>query len=207
MSPLNLYARVHISLCILHTRPRVQRAPAIPCALLFSRVNPIKTRAHRAARMRSHALDEAKRVYRERAAGPWLGCSFRTHALRSKRPAGRLLFPHRAPGVRGELPTPGDDHDQGGRCEEDPGTDEPAEIAECKEERALAAVEMPAGGFEQSRGPDHMRFGLRRVAGFDRRHRAEQDGDVIEQPVGPGEFEEGVDEIRVSPTHLISHSA
>jgi hypothetical protein len=33
MPPLNLYARVRISLCILHTRPRVQRAPGIPCAL------------------------------------------------------------------------------------------------------------------------------------------------------------------------------
>ena len=35
MPPLNLYARVRISLCILHTRPRVQRAPGIPCALPF----------------------------------------------------------------------------------------------------------------------------------------------------------------------------
>jgi hypothetical protein len=33
--PLNLYARVRISLCSLHTRPRVQRAPGLPCALLF----------------------------------------------------------------------------------------------------------------------------------------------------------------------------
>ena len=33
MPPLNLYARVRFSLCILHTRPRVQRAPGIPCAL------------------------------------------------------------------------------------------------------------------------------------------------------------------------------
>jgi hypothetical protein len=62
MPPLNLYARVRISLCILHTRPRVQRAPGIPCTLLFWRVNPIKTRAHCAARPRSHALHEAKRV-------------------------------------------------------------------------------------------------------------------------------------------------
>src|SRR5258708_14905399 len=56
MPPLNLYARVRISLCILHTRPRVQRAPGMPCALLFSRVNPIKTRAHRAARPRRYVL-------------------------------------------------------------------------------------------------------------------------------------------------------
>jgi hypothetical protein len=31
--PLNLYARVRFSLCTLHTRPRVQRAPGIPCSL------------------------------------------------------------------------------------------------------------------------------------------------------------------------------
>ena len=31
--------------------------------------------------------------------------------------------------------------------------DEPAEIAEREEEGALATVEMPAGGFEQSGGP------------------------------------------------------
>jgi hypothetical protein len=32
-SPLDLYARVRTSLCKLHTRPRVQRAPGLPCAL------------------------------------------------------------------------------------------------------------------------------------------------------------------------------
>src|SRR5260370_40367433 len=114
--------------------------------------------------------------------GGWDYC-FRTHALRSKRPAGRPLFPHRAPGVRGELSAPGDDHDQGGRSEQHPWADEPAEIAERKEERALAAVEMPAGGFEQSRRPDDMRFRFPRIALFWRRRRTEQDGDVIEQPV------------------------
>ena len=36
MFRLYLYARVRISMCFLHTRPRVQRAPGIPCAL-FSR--------------------------------------------------------------------------------------------------------------------------------------------------------------------------
>jgi hypothetical protein len=46
----------------LRTRPRVQRAPGIPCALRFSRVNPVKTRARRAAGARSHVLDEAHRV-------------------------------------------------------------------------------------------------------------------------------------------------
>ncbi len=33
LPPLNLYARVRISLCNLHTRPRVQRASGIPCSL------------------------------------------------------------------------------------------------------------------------------------------------------------------------------
>src|SRR5258705_5566690 len=35
LPPLNLYARVRIFLCTLHTRPRVQRASGIPCALSF----------------------------------------------------------------------------------------------------------------------------------------------------------------------------
>jgi hypothetical protein len=34
-SPLNLYARVRIVKCTLHTRPWVQRAPGLPCALYF----------------------------------------------------------------------------------------------------------------------------------------------------------------------------
>ena len=43
-SPLNLYARVRFSLCTLHTRPRVQRAPGFPCALcFFGRVRSTQT--------------------------------------------------------------------------------------------------------------------------------------------------------------------
>ena len=38
MLPLNLYARVRTFLCTLHTRPRVQRAPGLPCALCFQEV-------------------------------------------------------------------------------------------------------------------------------------------------------------------------
>ena len=43
---------------LLHTRPRVQRAPGFPCALLlFSRATvPRKARAHRAAATRAHGL-------------------------------------------------------------------------------------------------------------------------------------------------------
>jgi len=33
--PLNLYARVRVFCAQLHTRPRVQRAPGLPCALYF----------------------------------------------------------------------------------------------------------------------------------------------------------------------------
>src|SRR5258708_30626673 len=41
----------------LHTRPRVQRAPGFPCALLLlERVERRKARAHRAARMRTYIL-------------------------------------------------------------------------------------------------------------------------------------------------------
>ena len=35
MLPLNLYARVRVLLRTLHTRPRVQRAPGLPCALCY----------------------------------------------------------------------------------------------------------------------------------------------------------------------------
>ena len=35
MFPLDLYARVRVFCAQLHTRPRVQRAPGLPCALCF----------------------------------------------------------------------------------------------------------------------------------------------------------------------------
>ena len=35
MLPLNLYARVRISIRILHARPRVRRAPAFPAPSVF----------------------------------------------------------------------------------------------------------------------------------------------------------------------------
>src|SRR5258708_26064586 len=41
----------------LHTRPRVQRAPGLPCALFVSEGGSFgKPRAYRAARMRSHII-------------------------------------------------------------------------------------------------------------------------------------------------------
>src|SRR3954452_962838 len=100
---------------------------------------------------------------------------------------------HRFPRARGELPPPSHDYHGCRGYEQHPGADEPAEIAECEEEGALAAVEMAAGGFEQARGADHMSFGLRRVTLRGCRHAAEQDRDIVEQAVRPGEFEEGVD--------------
>jgi hypothetical protein len=55
MLRLYLYARVRISKCILHTRPRVQQAPGVPCALSSG-----ETMQHspgdRAAGMRTHIL-------------------------------------------------------------------------------------------------------------------------------------------------------
>src|ERR1700682_3686460 len=53
MPPLNLHARVRFSLCNLHTRPRVQRAPGIPCSLSEGECF-CKPRANRAARRRSY---------------------------------------------------------------------------------------------------------------------------------------------------------
>ncbi|MEH2516752.1 hypothetical protein V1279_002325 [Bradyrhizobium sp. AZCC 1610] len=50
---LYLYARVRTSLCTLHTRPRVQQAPGIPCSLCLRERNFSKARAQRAARTRT----------------------------------------------------------------------------------------------------------------------------------------------------------
>ncbi|MBR1230746.1 hypothetical protein JQ597_20200 [Bradyrhizobium sp. AUGA SZCCT0177] len=44
-----LYARVQLSLHYSHTRPRVQRASGIPCALSFSRGATLRTNLERIA--------------------------------------------------------------------------------------------------------------------------------------------------------------
>ncbi|WMT73703.1 hypothetical protein [Bradyrhizobium sp. Ash2021] len=49
MLRLYLYARVRFLLCILRTRPRVQQAPGIPCAL-FRAEDFSTARAYHAAR-------------------------------------------------------------------------------------------------------------------------------------------------------------
>ena len=53
-SPLDLYARVRTSLCTLHTRPRVQRTPGLPCALSSWRGQA--TRHNSGASRRENAL-------------------------------------------------------------------------------------------------------------------------------------------------------
>src|SRR6266851_8009207 len=70
MPPLNLYARVRFLLCTLHTRPRVQRASGLPCALCFQGRNfPATTRAHGAAGSRSRISQPLNaRQYPNRAA-------------------------------------------------------------------------------------------------------------------------------------------
>jgi hypothetical protein len=63
LPPLNLYARVRISLCIWHTRPRVQRAPGIPCSLFSMREKrSAKTRALSTARRRRHIRSPKNRT-------------------------------------------------------------------------------------------------------------------------------------------------
>src|SRR5450432_1004609 len=69
------------------------------------------------------------------------------------------LASHRPPGAGGELPAPGHDHHRGGRCQEGPGADEPAEIAKREEERPLAAIEVPSRRPEQFGGAHHMGLG------------------------------------------------
>src|SRR6266436_3005029 len=73
MLPLDLYARVRVLLCTLHTRPRVQRAPGFPCALCVSRGPTIATaRARRAARTQTRitpALGKMKQEFSPRRPG------------------------------------------------------------------------------------------------------------------------------------------
>src|SRR5947209_550079 len=76
---------------------------------------------------------------------------------------------HGLPRARRELPAPGHDHHCGSGHEQQPRAHEPAEIAECEEEGALAAVEVTAGGFEHAGGADDVGFGLPRIAPGGRR--------------------------------------
>ena len=48
--PLHLYARVRIPCASMHTRPRVQRAPGLPCALCLKRARTICKTSGKACR-------------------------------------------------------------------------------------------------------------------------------------------------------------
>jgi hypothetical protein len=61
MLRLYLYARVRFPLCTLHTRPRVQRAPGVPCALFLMGETICKARAKRATGMRRCVLCHGER--------------------------------------------------------------------------------------------------------------------------------------------------
>jgi len=54
MLRLYLYARVRFFAHSLHTRPRVQQAPGVPCALSSLGETSCTPRAHRAARTWRH---------------------------------------------------------------------------------------------------------------------------------------------------------
>ena len=63
MLRLYLYARVRFPCAQLHTRPRVQRAPGLPCALPFQEGQRCKTRAKDVARKKS-CIDSSLRAQR-----------------------------------------------------------------------------------------------------------------------------------------------
>src|SRR3954466_7853273 len=80
-----------------------------------------------------------------------------------------------------------------------PGT---TPIAERKKECALAAIEVPAGLGAQRRGAPCESLRGRRVPLLRFRRRTDHDGEVVEQPVRPGEFEESIDEDDDETHHL-----
>ena len=55
MLPLNLYARVRVFCAQMHTRPRVQRAPGLPCSLFFGRKIMQTSDAMRRENAKSHS--------------------------------------------------------------------------------------------------------------------------------------------------------
>ncbi len=82
------------------------------------------------------------------------------------------------------------------------GPQEPAEITEREEKGTLAAVEMAAGIGAKPRGAMRENLRRRRILFARRRRRAYHDGEIIEQPVRPGELKEGVDEDDGETHHL-----
>src|SRR5664279_4371014 len=101
-----------------------------------------------------------------------------------------------------ELPAPHHDHHAGGGEREFGRPQEPAEIAEREEECALTAVEMTAGIGAKPRGAMGEFVRRRGIFLLRRWCRAYHDREIIEQPVRPGEFEEGIDENGGEPDNL-----
>jgi hypothetical protein len=89
--PLNLYARVRLFMCNWHTRPRVQRAPGLPCVLSLGGQGSCKPRAKHAARMRIHVQPSlrAKRSNPESRARLWIASSLTLLAMTGVRSSAR----------------------------------------------------------------------------------------------------------------------
>jgi hypothetical protein len=91
MPPLHLYARVPPTSTLLHTRPRVQRAPGFPCALLIVRVKVIfrQTSGELAARSRTHVGTSLRGALATKQSSfllnPSSGCFKKAGLLRSAR--------------------------------------------------------------------------------------------------------------------------
>ena len=64
--PLNLYARVRIYSCILHTGPRVQRAPGLPCALSIGGPNDLQNFGHAVPRDHKRMFEFDRALSRHR---------------------------------------------------------------------------------------------------------------------------------------------
>src|SRR4051794_39168477 len=91
-------------------------------------------------------ITSPRRAQRCGKVDPWRSTSiatrWRPYANASRLTWRELSSPsalHRLPRIRRKLPAPGHDHDHGCRHEQHPRADEPAEIAERKEERTLTA--------------------------------------------------------------------
>ena len=101
MLRLYLYARVRFSFALLHTRPRVQQAPGIPCALDRAKNSPINSgavcRGDAKACLSSVIASEAKQSISQRKenmdcfaalAMTWTG---RRHPLNRHHPRMRVI--------------------------------------------------------------------------------------------------------------------
>lgn len=79
------------------------------------------------------------------------------------------------------------------RADHGPGRDEPRRIGEREEESALPPIELPACIGDDVACSENMETRFGRLGSIARRRRADQNRGIIEQPIGPGEFEKGVD--------------